>query len=200
MDEDEDEDDDDEIYDSNVIFGITTVINVTNKKDIGCIQELKSFIIEKADSNASDNTKEVIKNILNDDDHSVGFLINERFINIPAKLSVPLFENLNKEIKRANDKKMNYNFTYYIMLVKFYRKKAKKGKPAEDIYSNPEEEVICKESITSFEYSVESECDTGLSGNWLEGDTKLIPYRKVIVFEAKKLPHISSSIQEFLDG
>lgn len=170
--DDEEEDGDDEMYDSNMVFGITTAINITSRKDTSCVQQIRTYIIEKAEKNATDAALTYLRDVLGDDGRPVGFIVNERFINIPAQISVPLLDSLQKEIKRANDKKMPYNFAYFLLLVKFYRKEARKNREAEDIYSNPEEEVICKEAVASFGYSVQEEADTGMTGDWLEKDSK----------------------------
>lgn len=199
VDEEDDDDDEEDLYDSNMIFGVTTVLNMMSKKDLECIEQLRAYVVEKASSHAEDSVAAQFRDILGNNSRPVGFLLNERFINIPPQISVPLLENLYKEIRRANDKKMDYNFTHYLMILKFYRKEAKKGKPAEDIYSNPEEEVVFKEAIASFEYSVQAETDSGMSGDWLEGDSSLTPYRKVILCEASKLPHIVLAIKEFIN-
>lgn len=181
-----------------MVFGITSAVNLTNKQDVPCIQQLVSYIIQNVEKHGKDSIVTLFRDLLTNVAKPIGFLLNERFINIPPQIAVPLLENLHKEIVRAAEKKMPYNFVYYLMIIKFYRKEAKKNKPQEDIYSNPEEEVIAKESVASFEFSVQHEADTGVAGDWLEGDSKLIPYRKVVVFDAKNLPNLITSIKEFI--
>ncbi len=193
--EDEDEMDSD---DANLVFGVTTVINITHKKETECVQQLRSYILEKAEKHATDATLKLLRDILGNEGKPTGFLINERFINIPAQISVPMLENLCKEVKRANDKKMPYNFSYIMILLKFHRQAAKKQKPSEDLYSNPEEEVFLNDALATFDFSIETEADSGMSGHWLEEDETLTPFRKVVVLDAKKLPEIVESIQSFI--
>lgn len=193
---DEEMDSDEE---GDAIFGITSALNITTKKEVKCITELRSHILQKAEENASEACLKYLKDVLGDDGRPIGFLINERFINIPAQISVPLLENLYTEVKKANDKKMSFNFVYYIAILKFYRQEPIKGRKAEDFFSNPEEEILLQEAATSFEYSVKNEADTGVSGDWLEGDNSLTPYRKVVLFDAAKLPHIILTIKQFIN-
>lgn len=193
----DDEDDDD---DANVVFGITTVLNLTSRKETECVQQLKAMILERAEKTSTDATLKLLRDILTNDARTTGFLVNERYINIPSQISVPMLENLCKEIKRAHEKNMPYNFSYYVMILKFHRKEAKKGKPAEDLFSNPEEELFMQESLASFEYSVASEQDTGLGGKWREDDEEMMPFRKVIVIDGKKLPGIVEQINGFIHG
>lgn len=194
------EDDDDDDDDANVVFGITTCLNLTSRNESECVQNLKSMILERAEKFSTDATLKLLRDILTNEARTTGFLVNERYINIPSQISVPMLENLCKEIKRAADKNMPYNFSYYVMILKFHRKEAKKGKPAEDQFSNPEEELFLQESLASFEYSVASEADMGLTGKWREDDEQLMPFRKVIVIDGKKLPTIVEGINGFIHG
>lgn len=189
------DDEDDGEEDPNVVFGITTVLNLTEHKETECVQQIKSLILERAEKSSTDATLKMLRDILTNDARTTGLLLNERYINIPSQISVPMLENLCKEIKRASEKDLPYNFSYLVMILKFHR-----GKSPDDVYSNPEEELFFQESLASFEYSVKSESDTGLSGKWRENDEELTPFRKVVVLDAKKLPSIVESINGFIHG
>ncbi|KAH8277361.1 hypothetical protein KR026_009697 [Drosophila bipectinata] len=192
--------DDDNMAEDDTVFGITTVLNLTAKKDQPSIAQLRTYLLDRAKTHASGKVYQQLKELLDNEERHVGFLINERFINIPVQISVPLLQNLQEEIDAAKAKKMKFDFDTLLLLVKFYRKEAKKGKPAEDEYSNPEDEVLSDRAKISFEYSVASETDSGMSGDWLEGDAVLTPYRKLLVLEAKQLPQLINDIQSFIDG
>lgn len=71
---------------------------------------------------ADEITQNSIKKILSTH-KKIGFLINERFINIPAKISVPLLNSLYEEIERMKKKNNSYDFDYYIMICKTTRPK-----------------------------------------------------------------------------
>lgn len=207
--EDSDEDDDD---DENMIFGLTTVVNLANPDKKECVKQLVSYFVEKCEEGAKDEeATQKLRNMLNDSSKQTGFLINERFINIPPQIAIPMLENLQKEIARAADKKMPFKFAQYLMVLKFYRtaeKTSKKGNGKKNQnkshveqthYSNPEEEIFDKDLLLSYEFSVAEDADSGLTGNWLEGDEALTPYRRVIVFEAKQLSHLITKIKDFVD-
>ncbi|TGZ47395.1 protein BCCIP homolog isoform X2 [Temnothorax curvispinosus] len=202
---DESEDEDNDIND---VFGITTVINVSDKQNVLCIQQLRDLLKQLADEHATDAVNTLIKNVLENDSAQLGLLINERFVNIPAKISVPLLENLISELKRATSKNMPFNFSYYILICKLYKTEDKKAgkktknknknagnEPVSILWSNAEEEIFAEEAIVSFEFSVEEEADSGLSGTWTETDDEMIPYRRVLLFEASKLQSIFDKIQ-----
>lgn len=171
---------------------------MSKKNENGCIANLRAYLLDKCVKYCPPSTKQQFLDILNDDDKQAGLLVNERFINIPAQISVPLLENLHEEINRASTKRDAFKFTHFLMLIKFYRKERKGTRPAEDVFSNSEEEVLCEKCEASFDYSVQSETDSGLSGNWLEGDSALTPYRKIILFKSNQLPVLIESVKELL--
>ncbi|XP_033164432.1 protein BCCIP homolog [Drosophila mauritiana] len=196
----ESETEDDNMVEDGTIFGITSVLNLTAKKDQPSIAQLRTYILDRAKTHASQEVQQQLREILDSEQRHVGFLINERFINIPAQISVPLLQSLQQEIEAAKAKKMKFDFGTLLLLVKFYRKESKKGKPGEDIYTNAEDELLSDRAKFSFEYSMASEADSGMSGDWLEGDAVMTPYRKLLVLEAKKLPQLIDDIQRFING
>ena len=201
------EESDDEDNDINDVFGVTTVVNLSSGQNYLCIQQLRDLLKQLANEHATDATNSMIKNILENDSEALGLLINERFVNIPAQISVPLLENLTSEIKRANNKRMAFDFSYYVLICKLYKMedqkmgkkaKSKRKSNAEEptvIWSNPEEEIFAEDATCSFEFSVEKESDSGLSGTWTEGDDEMVPYRRVLLFEATKLQSIIDKIK-----
>lgn len=190
--ENEDEEDDDDDVD-NVVFGITSVINMTSRKTEPAVKTLETLLVSKCKE--CKNTKE-IEALLQGNQKSIGFLINERYVNIPAPVSVPLFENLHKEIIRAVEKKKDFEFDYFFMIIKLHRNAVNK----DEFYVNPEEELFEQKSIYKYEYSVASESDTGLTGKWKEEDEQLEPIRRVVVLEGNKFNEIIQSISGFLTG
>lgn len=199
-----DEEDGEDTFD---VFGITTVINISDRQNVICIQQLRDLLKELSSEHATDAAYTMIKNVLENDAQPIGLLINERFINIPAQISVPLFENLISEMKRASNRKMPFNFSYYILICKLYKMEDEKsGKKTKNkkknkvdtptiLWSNPEEEIFAEEATVSFEFSVENETDSGLSGRWTESDEEMKPYRRVLLFEASKLQSIVAKIK-----
>ncbi|ALC46806.1 CG9286 [Drosophila busckii] len=196
----ESETDDDNMAEDGTVFGITSVLNLSTKKDQPSISQLRTFLLERAQSNATKEVQQRMRDLLDNEEHHIGFLINERFINIPAQISVPLLQNLQQEIDAAKAKKMKFTFDTLLLLVKFHRTEAKKGKESEDHYTNAEDELLSERAKFSFEYSVASECDSGMAGDWLEGDAVMTPYRKLLALDAKQLPKLINDIQKYING
>ncbi|XP_046383878.1 protein BCCIP homolog [Ischnura elegans] len=213
---DEDSDCEDEDMDSNDVFGITSVINLTDKKDLECVRQLRSLLLELCEEHGSNETKELVRSLVqaSGQQHHVGLLVTERFINIPVQIAVPLLESLSKEIKRAQEKGMPFEFAYFILICKLYKmdmKASKKGRKmkggkgkketTEDlsvIWSNPEEEVIDEEADYRFEFCVKDEAGSGLGGKWGEGDAEMIPYRRVLILRADRFEHAIAKVKAFV--
>uniref|UniRef100_A0A1B6M490 Protein BCCIP homolog n=2 Tax=Graphocephala atropunctata TaxID=36148 RepID=A0A1B6M490_9HEMI len=212
---DDDSGDEDDDTSPNDVFGITTVVNLTDKQNLECIQQLRQLLSELCQEHGTDQSNAVVNNLLANDASPVGLLINERFINIPAQICVPLFESLSKEMKKAKEKNLSFDFGYFIMICKLYKmdnentkktKKSGKNKTApvtqdsEILWSNPEEELFDQEADCRFEFCVKAESDSGLSGRWMEDDVAMTPYRRILILSAAKLDPLIQRIKEYVSG
>lgn len=74
---------------------------------------------------ADTETQNEIKRILSGT--KIGLLVNERFVNIPAKVSDPLLTSLSAEIERIQKKDVSYAFEYLIMICKLHKSKSDAG-------------------------------------------------------------------------
>lgn len=184
---------------------------MTNPQKKESVTQLRNYFVEKCEQTDDKEMAKKLKTLLEDVSKPTGFIINERFINIPPQIAVPMLENLQKEMRKATEKKQPFDFSQFLMLIKFYRseQKNKKGNSKKDEknrnkqpivhYSNPEEEIFDQDLLLSYEFSVASDADTGLTGNWLEEDKALTPYRRVIVFDSKNLSKMIEQIKEFIE-
>ncbi|CAG9864876.1 unnamed protein product [Phyllotreta striolata] len=189
----DDEDEDVEMSDERDVFGITSVINLTLQRETPCVQQFYSLLEELSKKHADEATQLAISKIVKES-NKLGFLINERFVNIPAQISVPLLNSLSEEIDRLKKKEPTYDFDYFIMISKICKSKDN----TEIIYTNDEEELFTADADVSFEFNVSNESDTGLGGRWLAEDKQVTPYRKVLVFKAEKLKNIITKIAAFV--
>ncbi|XP_061723367.1 protein BCCIP homolog [Cydia pomonella] len=192
LDDPADDDDDDDVDDG--VFGVTTVINITKRKKDPTIQQVTALLNQLAEDNADNETKALIKKILSDDFNHVGFVINERILNIPAAISVPLFSSLQSELEKAIKKNMPYKFQYLIWICKIYNT----GEAAADtLYANEEEKALVEEALASFEVDVSEQVD---NSQWDFEGGALLPGRKVLIFEGKKFNHLVRLIKEEVEG
>lgn len=190
---DDPQDDDDEDDGSDGVFGITTLINITKRKHEPCIAQLREILTTLATDNADDKTKALITKILEDENNHVGFVINERILNIPAQISVPLFSSLETELEKAIRKNMPYTFQYLVWICKTYNT----GEATEVLYANQEERPIVEQALASFDVDVSAQVDFS---QWEYEGGAMSPCRKVLIFEAKKFNHLIRLIKEEVDS
>lgn len=130
MDAEDSDDDDDDDDDSSDVFGVMSVLNITEKQNLECVQQLRSLLLELCSEHATDQTNTLIRSLLSDDSQSIGLLINERIINIPAQISVPLLESL-RYFLYCNlisiDCKLNFPGSLFSKFVSLHLKKMHKG-------------------------------------------------------------------------
>jgi len=188
---DSDDEDDMELTTDSDVFGITSVINLTSHRKAPCVKQLYLLLEELSSQHAQIEVQEGIKKILQESS-KLGFLINERFVNIPAKISAVMLKSLYDELERIKKKDQSYDFEYFVLISKTSR--PKEDKDSEELYSNDEEEVFTKSAELTFDFSVENQTDSGLSGQWLSEDKQMLPYRRVVIFKGNKLKSIVDEI------
>lgn len=152
-----------------------------------------STIKEWVQKHANKDTQELFKERWMSND-KIGLLINERFVNIPLKIADPLLTSLGDELDKVKRKDKSYDFDYFLMISKMY--KSKSG--SDIIFSNPEEQIFYDQCDVSFEFNVSSESDTAVSGKWTEDDVEMIPYRRLLLIKAQKLPSIVQQVKQFV--
>merc|ERR1712111_334528 len=81
---------------------------------------IRKFLLEQTAKGGDRQVLQYVTELLN---KNVGFLINERFINIPAQITVPLWETLVTEMRKARDRNLPFDFGHYIMICKLYKSK-----------------------------------------------------------------------------
>lgn len=51
------------------------------------------------------------------------------------------------------------------------------------------------EAVDFFEFSVQTESDLGFTGDWLEEDNAMTPFRRVLIIDGKKMDNIVNAIK-----
>ncbi|XP_050395961.1 protein BCCIP homolog [Patella vulgata] len=198
---DVDDDSEDDFDDGDPVFGVMSVINLTErKKDLECVKEIISYLVDKCrTSNLGEDGNKII-DIVNSEDVQVGFLISERFLNIPIEIAAPSYESLRKDMMKAVNKKMKYDFGYYILISKSYRAKMEASGDGGNklgnqlFYSNPEDEILSELSDIKVSYSVAADRDDVVSGSWDDEDS-MEAMRTVMVFTADKYDSIIQTLK-----
>ncbi|KAA0192989.1 hypothetical protein HAZT_HAZT012260 [Hyalella azteca] len=173
---------------SDYIFGINTILNISHKKklEMDCIKSLRKELLKRCSaSKCSDEVKENFQSILEDASNSIGFLINERLVNLPSDVAIPAFHTLKSEMDESNSIGMPFKFSHLILIAKTYKfhtlkskKKMRKMKEKQGETSQILDDVDpSKKEIYS---NSEEECFSE-SWNEKEVDDKRQQFRKVLV-------------------
>ncbi|KAF5278397.1 hypothetical protein FQA39_LY05886 [Lamprigera yunnana] len=192
--DEEDDEEDDTLTEALDVFGVTSVLNLSSNRDTGVIQQLFELMQRITKDNVEDTTTNKINDILNNANR-LGLLINERFVNLPPKISDPLFTSLLEELSRMAKRDPSYKFDYIILICKIYKSKRSKENI---IFSNAEEEIFQNDADVSVEYNVSSQCDTALVGQWDAGDSEMIPFRRILFIHGSKFPSIIEKVKAFV--
>ncbi|XP_029978139.1 protein BCCIP homolog [Sphaeramia orbicularis] len=198
--EDSDDDDPDEV------FGFITMLNLTERKGVQCVEEVKELIVEQCEKNCGHSVTEQLELILNDTSKPVGLLLSERFINVPPQIALPLHTQLQGEIAEAQRTNKPSGKCHYCLLISKTCKEASKTIPArgggapkeEYMFINAEEEFFYEQAILKFHYSVQEEADSCLSGRWSFDDVPMKPFRTVMLVPTDKMPAIMDKLKEYL--
>ncbi|XP_031699763.1 protein BCCIP homolog [Anarrhichthys ocellatus] len=197
--EDSDDDDPDEV------FGFITMLNLTERKDVQCVEELKELIMDQCEKNSTNSVTEQLEQFLNDASKPVGLLLSERFINVPPQIALPLHKQLQEEIAEAQRTNMPSGKCHYCLMISKTCKEANRSIPArggapkdEHLFVNAEEEFFYEQAILKFNYSVQEDADTCLSGRWSFDDAPMKPFRTVMLIPADRMPAIMTKLKEYL--
>lgn len=191
------DDNEDDLDDPNEVYAVSTVISLAEKQKES-VAGIRKFLLEQTAKGGDRQVLQYVTELLNRD---VGFLINERFINIPAQITVPLWETLVTEMRKARDRNLPFEFGHYIMICKLYKSKteAPNSQPQQAVvFANPEEELIVAESELCIDYEVDSneEDDSALGTEGVE----MKPWRRIVVFRSDKLEEIIGEVKRSFPG
>uniref|UniRef100_A0A8C6VNF2 Protein BCCIP homolog n=1 Tax=Naja naja TaxID=35670 RepID=A0A8C6VNF2_NAJNA len=198
--EESDDEDDDEV------FGFISLLNLTERKGTECAEQIKELVLSQCEKNCEQNLVEQLDKLLSDTTKPVGFLLSERFINVPPQIALPMHQQLQKEIAEAQRTNKPCGKCYFYLLIsKTYtnKKNAKKRgsgthQKAELMFSNAEEEFFYEQSGLKFSYSVEEESDSCLGGRWSFEDTPMKPLRTVMIVPADRMSAVMEKFKEYL--
>jgi protein BCP1 len=112
--------DEDQIKSNDVaILALITLISLHRDKDKEPVQQIINFILQKINTYLTGEQKELALKIMNST--KVGFLVNERAVNLPLELVPPMF-NLHIEdiadYKYDNNNDTKYDTDYIVMVSK----------------------------------------------------------------------------------
>lgn len=88
-----------------------------------CVENLNKLMLDLSNLHSDSDTTRFINRLLSDDDNQVGLVINERYVNIPPPISVPLFQALRYYYFYYLINTNNIIFSLYLLLLSLITKK-----------------------------------------------------------------------------
>nr|XP_019597749.1 PREDICTED: BRCA2 and CDKN1A-interacting protein [Rhinolophus sinicus] len=200
------EDSDDDV-DEDEIFGFISLLNLTERKGTQCAEQIKELILSFCEKNCEQRVVEQLDKLLRDTSRPVGFLLSERFINVPAQIALPLHQQLQKELAEAHKTNKPCGKCYFYLLIsKTFveagknnsKRKWSNQKKDELMFANAEEEFFYEKAVLKFNYSVQEDSDTCLGGRWSFDDVPMKPLRTVMLVPCDKMSEIMDKLKEYL--
>uniref|UniRef100_A0A8C8R4J4 Protein BCCIP homolog n=1 Tax=Pelusios castaneus TaxID=367368 RepID=A0A8C8R4J4_9SAUR len=201
-------DDDDDEEEEDEVFGFISLLNLTERKGTQCAEQIKELILSQCEKNCEQSMVEQLDKLLNDTTKPVGFLLSERFINVPPQISLPMHQQLQKELAETQRTNKPCGKCYYYLLIsKTFTEIAKRSskrrgegtQQKEDLmFANAEEEFFYEKALLKFSYSVQEESDTCLGGRWSFDDVPMKPLRTVMLIPSDRMNAIMDKLKEYL--
>lgn len=163
------------------VFGLATIVRLKNTEVADMIVRHLTKAVSTTD------TRGQLSRLLNSSESDIGLIISERIINMPPQISVPLFQTLSNEVKKAKAKNLPFNFTHYVLLSKILE--SPEASQAGIMYTNAEEEVFEPECEFVLEVKNDDRIVTMSQDDFLEK-------KKVMVFKADKLDKIVGIVKD----
>ncbi|XP_040418780.1 BRCA2 and CDKN1A-interacting protein [Cygnus olor] len=203
------EDSSDEDDDDDEVFGFISFLNLTERKGTQCAEQIKELILSRCEKNCEQHVVEQLDKLLKDDTKPVGFLLSERFINVPPQIALPMHQQLQKELTEAQrTNKPCGKCHYYLLISKTFteaaksnskKREGKRNQQKEELmFANAEEEFFYEKALLKFNYSVQEESDTCLGGRWSFDDVPMKPLRTVMVVPADGINAIMDKLKDYL--
>ncbi|XP_035262250.1 protein BCCIP homolog [Anguilla anguilla] len=197
--EDSDEEDPDEV------FGFISLLNLTERKGVQCVEQVKDLVLSQCAKCCPHSVAEQLEKTLNDTSKPVGLLLSERFINVPPQIALPLHKQLLEEMAEAQRTNKPSGKCHYCLMICKTCKEAKRTVPGrgappneELMFANAEEEFFYEQAVVKFNYSVQEEADSCLSGRWSFDDVPMKPYRTVVLIPMDRMGAIMDKLKEYL--
>ncbi|TPX33435.1 hypothetical protein SeLEV6574_g08378 [Synchytrium endobioticum] len=104
-------------------YAVVTVINLSAHKHEHCVKALRTYLSERAKSSNNAEATSSFTELLNkdNDDNDVGWIINERLINMPPQVALPAWRMLMEEMQWAVEDGERYEFQHFVIISKTYR-------------------------------------------------------------------------------
>uniref|UniRef100_A0A2K6RPV1 BRCA2 and CDKN1A interacting protein n=1 Tax=Rhinopithecus roxellana TaxID=61622 RepID=A0A2K6RPV1_RHIRO len=103
--------------DEDEVFGFISLLNLTERKGTQCAEQIQELVLSFCEKNCEKSIVEQLDKFLNDITKPVGLLLSERFINIPTQITLPMYQQLQKELAEAHRTNKPCGKCYFYLLI-----------------------------------------------------------------------------------
>ncbi|KAJ8328850.1 Mss4p nuclear export [Batrachochytrium dendrobatidis] len=204
-------------------YALLTAINMTHHAELACVQHLREYLLEKSRKNT--NAHATLERLFSNKNEHLAIVFNERLINMPPQISLPMFKMLAEELEWAQDEDQPFKFSHLIFISKVYKEvestldkeistideteiqangsmpapqKKKKMKKSETpmFYFQPEDELIEKYAELSIDYKLAQKQSTDSRRAF--HDLGIMPSRRILVVKMSKFCNIINDMEDML--
>ena len=155
------EDSDDDV-DEDKIFGFISLLNLTERKGTPCAEQIKELILGLCEKNCEKSTVEELDRLFNDTARPVGFLLSERFINVPPQITLPMHQQLQKELAEARRTNKPCGKCHFYLLISKTFVEAGKSNSKKKRSNQKKEALMFANAEEEFFYEVRLSCSISL--------------------------------------
>ncbi|OBZ89141.1 Protein BCP1 [Choanephora cucurbitarum] len=193
-------------------YAILSIINMNQQKQKEGVKQLCNYLSNKCPKK-NESLATAVKKILslNSEDQHLGWVVSERFINMPVEIMAPMYSMLQEELKKAVEEKEPYVFEWYMFISKTYKevastvdedeeekpqqKKAKTSEDSETFYFQSEDEIIAKYAEHQFDFKfTNSDKEQAADSRRAFSDFGIAPSRKLFLVHKPKFDDLVNEI------
>lgn len=197
------------------IFGVLSLIDLQSTQCKAFANTFTQFLLNECQkydkSHKNNRVSEKLSTILKS--KRVSYVVNERFINVPPGISIPMFESLLSDLSGGKEAEVKpVDSDYWLFISKLYNEcedsvhgkssKSSKSKAQQQqeqvIYANPEEEVFEEFSELKFEISYGDRASKSSAGNWSANDPDLLPILNVLLVPCDKVQTVLNKVKSLI--
>ncbi|KAG2198998.1 hypothetical protein INT46_005538 [Mucor plumbeus] len=194
-------------------YAILSIINLTHQKEKEGVKQLCNYLSNKCPKKNEALLKAVKKILsLSSTDKHVGWVVSERFINMPVEIMAPMYTMLQEELKNAVKEKESYVFEWYMFISKTYKEvtsiidedgeepqqkksKASTSDSSETFYFQSEDEIIAKYAEYQYDFKfTNNEKEQAADSRRAFSDFGIAPSRKLLLVHKSKFDDMVNEI------
>lgn len=186
----------DEVEPDDTIFGLISMVDLNFSQTKNFSAEFIKFL--KSHTNQENESK--LDSYLS----KCSYIVNERFLNIPPGISIPMFESLLDDVQKLSEDSANKKSEYWLFLARIFTEEANKAKHSSKLnapetqYANPEEEIFEQFSELKYDISYGQKTSKATGGKWSKDDPALTPSLRVLIINKNKVKDALEKIKNLI--